>query len=78
MNKAENLFNIDSCLNKAEADEPIFVLRANDPCAATAIRHWATMALGRHEQTKIIAAFKVADDMELWRKNKVMQPVEKG
>jgi hypothetical protein len=70
MNKADNLRNPASCLNKAEPDEPLFVLRAKDPVAAQAVRHWATMSDGNHEPEKIAQALKAADEMERWRANR--------
>lgn len=40
--KREELANPNGCLNKAADDEPIFVLRANDPVAAAVVRYWAS------------------------------------
>lgn len=57
-----------SCLNKAAPDEPVFVLRAKDPLAAQAVRHWATMSIGRHEDKKLQEAIACADKMDAWRK----------
>jgi hypothetical protein len=74
MNKADNLRNPTSCLNKAAADEPLFILRAKDPLAAQAVRHWATMSDGNHEPEKIAQALKAADEMDAWRKRN--QPPE--
>jgi hypothetical protein len=42
MLKREELELPTSCLNKAADDEPIFVLRAKDPCAPAAILAWGT------------------------------------
>lgn len=67
MNKADNLRNPVSCLNRAATDEPLFVLRAKDLHAAQAVRHWAAMADGTHEPDKIAAAVKLADEMDAWR-----------
>lgn len=39
--KIDELNNPDGCLGKAADDEPIFVLRANDPCAPAIVRRWA-------------------------------------
>lgn len=39
--KTENILNPNSCWNRAEADEPVFVLRANDPTSAANITIWA-------------------------------------
>lgn len=41
MLKKDELANPDSCLNRSADDEPIFVLRANDPLAAKIVREWA-------------------------------------
>jgi hypothetical protein len=70
MNKADNLRNPASCLNKAEPDEPLFILRAKDPVAAQTVRHWATMSDGNHEAEKIAQALKAADEMDRWRANR--------
>lgn len=67
MEKRFELNNPESCLNRAAHDEPVFVLRAKDPIAAMAIRHWATMAHGIHEAEKISEAIHLADDMDTWR-----------
>lgn len=56
-----------SCLNKARSDEPIFVLRANDPLFGATIRHWAAMAHEIHEGEKIADANLIADQGEQWR-----------
>lgn len=56
-----------SCLNKAAADEPVFVLRAKDPHAPQTLRHWATMSEGTHEPDKLAEARQCADEMERWR-----------
>lgn len=67
MNKSKTLSDPSSCLNRAASDEPIFTLRAKDPFAAQAVRHWATMAAGRHEPAKIDDALALALEMDQWR-----------
>lgn len=67
MIKHVELFDADSCLNKAATDEPVFVLRAKDPIAPMAIRHWATMAVQTHDPEKIARALNAADQMDEWR-----------
>jgi hypothetical protein len=64
--KQDELRNPRSCLNKALADEPIFVLRAKDPLAPQTLRLWAAMARVAHEQHKIIEALDLAEVMEKW------------
>lgn len=67
MNKSQELLFQNSCLNKARPDEPVFVLRANDPIAAQAIRHWATMAANAHDGDKIEGALQIANEFDDWR-----------
>jgi len=70
MNKRDNLTNPNSCLNKAAALEPIFVLRAKDPLAPMTIRHWVTMNVEIQPQDKLQKALNLAEEMEEWyRKN---------
>jgi len=71
MLKKQELSDPKSCLNKADANEPIFVIRAKDVLAPMLIRHWATMADGIHEQEKVMEARSLADAIDDWR----LQPV---
>lgn len=66
MEKRFELSNEKSCLNKAAPTEPIFVLRAHDPLAAQAVRLWAAMASGVHEDSKIQEATILAAEMDSW------------
>lgn len=66
MNKSQELLYQNSCLNKAQAHEPVFVLRANDPVAAQTIRHWATMSANVHCEDKIEGAMQIANDFDGW------------
>ena len=72
------------CYAKAADDEPIFVLRASDPRAPDAVRHWADHyiiqkqiansvgngpePLTNSQQEKYAEALACADAMEEWRK----------
>lgn len=76
MNKREAITNMSSCLNKAHEDEPIFVLRANDPLAAQTVESWAEWYRAVHEgagsltparREKYAEAWKVAEAMRTWR-----------
>lgn len=67
MIKAHELAIPYSCLNKAAATEPIFVLRASDPLFAQTVRLWAAMAHGVHEDDKRDGACRIAEDGEAWR-----------
>lgn len=75
MLKRLELLTPTSCLNKAAADEPVFVLRAKDVLAAQTVRLWATMAQDKHEGSKIAEALSLANEMEAWRlKHVVAEP----
>lgn len=67
MLKRMELASVDSCLNKAGPEEPLFVLRAKDKLSSQAVRLWAAMASGIHEPHKIEEALKLADQMDIWR-----------
>jgi hypothetical protein len=66
MIKARLLMDQTSCLNKAGALEPVFLLRANDPLAAATVRLWAAMAVNTHEEPKVYQALEWADMAEKW------------
>lgn len=65
MIKCDELREPTSCLNRAEHDEPVFVLRANDPLFAATIRLWAAMAVRVHPD-KIDGAMMTAEAGEKW------------
>lgn len=71
MLKVEELTQPNSCLRKAEDDEPIFVILGRDPAATFAIREWIRIRiqLGKnqghdaqiqdaHDFTSIIADYQ--------------------
>ena len=68
MKKQDELTDPSSCLSRARDDEFIFVLRAHDPAAPSAIRRWADMRinLGKNKLTdpEIQSALACARDME--------------
>lgn len=52
-------------------DEPVFLLRAQDPCAAIAVDAWANAAELSGASREIVAsARKQAERMRLWPKHK--------
>ncbi len=69
MKRLDEINQPGSCLNKAQDDEPIFVIRAKDPVGASAVRQWAHEAerSGMHGDNKIAAARALAEDMDDWR-----------
>jgi hypothetical protein len=57
---------------KADDDEPIFVLRAQDSLAADAVRHWAERAeQAGSTPAKVAEARDIADAMERWPTRKM-------
>lgn len=73
MYKFKLLSDPESCLVKAKADEPLFVLRANDPIAAETVMFWVRRA-GEgtdHSPEKRAAARKIAAEMGAWRNRNV-------
>jgi hypothetical protein len=79
MKKIDEITTPDSCINKAENDEPVFVLRANDPLAAGTVDYWANQAEGTniHEVYKINTARELAQEMRRWRAEKKKEPMER-
>jgi len=75
MLKRDEMMKPFSCLNQAGEDEPIFVLRAHDECAPSAIRYWAdqykchkedTTGFTERERKKYAEALMLADIMRDW------------
>jgi hypothetical protein len=59
-------------LEKANDNEPIFVLRAQDRLAADAVRHWAERAEQEGATpAKVAEAREIADAMERWPSRKL-------
>lgn len=78
MIKHKELADPNSCLNRAANDEPVFVLRANDPLAPKIVRRWAdeydrskrlqqSGTLTEPQVRKLHEARRLADDMEEWQ-----------
>lgn len=68
---------IDGCFARAFDDEPLFVLRANDPLAPTLVREWAhrygmrkVAARAERWEEKHRSALDLADQMEWWLQRK--------
>jgi hypothetical protein len=78
MIKCDELSNPKSCINRAADDEPVFVLRAHDPCAPEIVREWADAYATRKEENggvmndeqraKYQEARALATQMEVWQK----------
>lgn len=69
MRKEDAIANASSCLNKASAGEPVFVLRAQDRCAPKIVRAWAAEARARGctNEPKLAEAMSLALEMEAWQ-----------
>ena len=69
MIKKNEISDPNSCFNKAADDEPLFVLRANDPLAPAAVAAWAGLAFDTelHDRTKVTGARRIAEEMRRWR-----------
>jgi hypothetical protein len=76
--KADELRDPLSCLNKADAEEPIFVLRAKDPLFAQTVRLWVEMAIGMHEPDKRLEARALAEMGAKWREERQPKPAEEN
>jgi hypothetical protein len=60
------------CLGKAPADEPVFILRAQDALAADCVEQWAIHARAAGcPVDKVREAFELVDEMRRWPKRKM-------
>lgn len=71
MIKSDEVSNPLSCLNRAELDEPVFVLLARDVTASDVVRTWCAdrVRAGKntHADPQIREALALADQMDRWR-----------
>jgi len=53
---------------KIPADEPVFILRAQDQTAAATVRDWArrNQQIAGHDSAAVVLALKWADEMDKW------------
>ena len=75
--KRAEQFYPESTLNKADEDEPLFILRAQDKLAPQVVRLWAASLLAallgdgenasQAQVDKVTRAMKLAIDMEAWQ-----------
>lgn len=56
------------CYDKAEPDEPMFILLARDPAAPKLVRDWVRWNAGNVDRAKIQEALACADAMDAWRR----------
>lgn len=59
------------CYEKAEDDEPMFILLARDPQAPALVDLWASIreTEGNEDPGKIAEARRLAERMRIWRMN---------
>ena len=71
MIKREEIREPTSCLNRAEDDEPLFVLRAKDICGAETVMFWCSLRLsaGKNQDgdDQIVDALRIVKAMTEWR-----------
>lgn len=79
--KKDEMSNPDSCLNRADDEEPLFVLRANDELAYLAVMLWAGHyriskeqlndgEMLPHQEEKYNEAIDLAARMKRWKKDR--------
>lgn len=77
--KTENILDPNSCWNRAEPGEPVFILRANDPVAPANIILWAQQYLSSKggyyrmspaQVEKYNSAMNTAEAMKQWQAGK--------
>jgi len=69
MIKSEEIKNPDSCLNQAEDDEPLFVLKAGDELAPEIVEEWIRRSeLHMLHTGKLKNARRIAGLMRDWKK----------
>ena len=63
-----------SCLTRADAEEPLFMLRANDELASQIVRRWANIYISSKgvfatpaQIAKFTEAMELANEMDTWR-----------
>lgn len=79
MLKRHEVANPESCLNKADDNEPVFVLRANDPLAPSIVSAWARdyivekggwSNMSDNQKKKYTEAMDLAGHMRIWMMHK--------
>jgi hypothetical protein len=67
----------DRCLAKVDEDEPIFVLRAQDATAATAIRYWLGLAhssLTDEHKSEVLSCLRDFSEWQTAHTDRVKNP----
>ena len=81
MTRSENLSDPNSCFNKANNDEPIFVLRAKDLTSIQVIAYWIHLRIqskmNTRLDTKMQNARELMAEMEKYaRKTRCLDDIE--
>lgn len=76
MLKKNEVADPNSCINRAEDDEPVFVIRANDPLMPKVVQFWANEyqqmkltlsgVLSEAQYQKFQEALQIADQAREW------------
>lgn len=76
MKQRDELSSPNSCINKAEPDEWVFVLKSTDRHAPALVQLWATIRKleGRTDPAKVTEAFDCAEHMREWREARPLSP----
>lgn len=78
--KVENILDPQSCWNRAENEEPVFILRANDYEAPAVVIMWANRyaikkggwaKMTYEQRAKFEGALRVAEAMRQWQLKKI-------
>lgn len=69
MKKRDELADSKSCINSAEDDEWVFVLKSTDRHAPATVEFWATLRAleGKTDKAKVDEAFGCATNMRIWK-----------
>lgn len=76
MIKRDEIATPSSCFNRADSEEPLFVLRANDENAPAAVMAWARdyvlfkggwSAMTAKQKAKYTEAMDIASNMRVWK-----------
>jgi len=69
-----------SCLTRADSNEPLFVLRANDELAPLIVRRWANLYISskgvfatKEQIAKFSEAMALAEQMESWKAARIVR-----
>lgn len=76
MTRVENMEDPDSCLMRAENDEPLFILRSKDPTSPILVIAWILLRVFLFQKNslqdmQVRESFDLAEEMQRWRDKNV-------